>query len=394
MVRRRSGALGSSVVDAVRSMSRVVVVAKRTRYEFASQKFGGVSGTALDKLLVARGMPLERIKSAHHSHLDAMGTIVRGLFRRGCDVSVVRAPTLLASDLDKADVVFTAGGDGTVLETAARIKWSDLPVLSINTDPKLSTGFLCTFAMQSGESFEAGVLDKLKAGHCSGMLRTRIQVDFRQAKETSPHLALNEVLFAERDASRPTVMHATYPSLGRPEGAVQRSSGLIVSTGTGSTAWTHSAATVHRGDIVRVLDALSAELKAMPEQGQAQGQGQACPANAEVLDRVRDLGLSQDAIDRVCVKVNEDCNFAPADRRLQYYLREAVLNGWYGEHDSLLSAWPNRGFEENLAVRSLAWDGVLTFDGIEQQAVPYGETMDISAAPPERSLLTVALHDD
>jgi len=351
-------------MEGLERLRRVLVVSKRTRWEFASTRFGGLAGNRLGDLLASRGFPHERIMQAHESHHQATEKITRSLTRRGCDVRVVRAPALIASDVEGMDAVFACGGDGTVLETAARIKSSSVPVVAINTDPKLSTGYLCSFALQGKQSFEAGVLDKLKLGQFRPLYRTRIQVAFQRAGEMSPLLALNEIFFAERDASRPTVHRTTLPSLGE-ESFVQRSSGVIVCTGTGSTAWMRSASVIHRDDIIRTIRAYM-DLK---------GIGQ------ETLD--------DDLINMLSERVNEHMEFAPEERKLQYCMRELVLNGWHGNHDQPNTRFPKRGFESSMTIGSLAWDGVLTFDGIESQSVPYGEILNVSIAPLEQSLFTV-----
>lgn len=349
----------------LRNIQRVLVVSKRTRWEFASTRFD-LGGHELEDYLAKRGFPARRITEAHHQHHDSLDHITRALTRRGCDVRVVRAPALIASDLENIDCVFTAGGDGTVLETAARIKTSWLPVVSINTDPNMSFGHLCAFDLNTGESFESGVLDKLRNGQFKPLLRSRIQVVNKNSENASSQLALNEVFYAERDASRPTVHETFIPGV-CPEGIVQRNSGVIVSTGTGSTAWMSSACMVHRADVARL---------------------------AGVLNR---LGLndkaewSEDQVDEITEAINSEQLFLPTSKRLKYCMRELVLNGWQGQHDMPLSKHPKHGWTDEITIRSLAWDGLLTFDGIDHKRVSYGDTLEISIAPETRSLLTIDL---
>lgn len=49
---------------------------------------------------------------------------------------MVNRPQFTSEMLDWADVVFTAGGDGTFLEAASKIHSRDKPIIGINTDPK------------------------------------------------------------------------------------------------------------------------------------------------------------------------------------------------------------------------------------------------------------------
>jgi len=197
-------------------------------------------------------------------------------------------------------------------------------------------------------------LDKLENNEYEEFFRTRIQVDFEN-DQTPPHLSLNEVFFAEKDASRPTV-HETVVD-GLPP-FVQRSSGVIVCTGTGSTAWMSSASMICKSDL------------------------------SMIMDRAK-IQMDEKGLNELCKNVNDACVFDPALPQLQYYVREPVLNGWFGIHDTPLTSVPRRGFTPELHLKSYAWDGQLTFDGVRQADVPYGEYLKISAAPLRSSFFTV-----
>jgi len=47
----------------------------------------------------------------------------------------VKRPEFSTELLDWADVVLTAGGDGTFLDAASKILTNDKPIIGINTDP-------------------------------------------------------------------------------------------------------------------------------------------------------------------------------------------------------------------------------------------------------------------
>lgn len=102
---------------------RVLVVSKVTRFESVSKRFGGKRGTELIQELRARGLPHERIRTSHETHHMALNKMVEGLRKSWqCEVAIVSAPSLVSSQFDHVDAVFTAGGDGTVLETALHIQ--------------------------------------------------------------------------------------------------------------------------------------------------------------------------------------------------------------------------------------------------------------------------------
>jgi len=70
-------------------LRRVLVASKRTRWEFASARFG-VGGDQLAAVLKSKGFPYNRIISAHENHHDALDKIVRALRRRGVVTGIVR----------------------------------------------------------------------------------------------------------------------------------------------------------------------------------------------------------------------------------------------------------------------------------------------------------------
>lgn len=56
---------------------------------------------------------------------------------RGVDVQVVDRLGYSADAVNWADVIFTAGGDGTFLLGAHKIRTRDKPIIGLNTDPDL-----------------------------------------------------------------------------------------------------------------------------------------------------------------------------------------------------------------------------------------------------------------
>lgn len=128
------------------------------------------------------------------------------------------------------DMVLTFGGDGTVLETAAMLKGRPLPVLGINTG---RLGFLAHIPMQGASE----ALPSILAGGYKIEERAMLEVDFPD-EDLGPHAcALNEITVHRRD-----VASMIRVSVSRNGAFVNRywSDGLIVSTPTGSTAYSLS----------------------------------------------------------------------------------------------------------------------------------------------------------
>lgn len=196
-------------------LQRVLVVAKTSRLE--------VMGFLADTQLAMRRIPessrVRRLLDAHNTHTASLHSFLGALQRVAGSVKVISdvnaRATLAAMRPEEVDAVFTAGGDGTYLRTAAySTHLSEVPLVGVNTDPRRSRGHLCAFEMwEEGEAQEAAwVRDRLlrlAAGEFSWRARHRIRatiVDTEGKSSVLPHLALNEVFLSERDASRPSVL--------------------------------------------------------------------------------------------------------------------------------------------------------------------------------------------
>jgi NAD+ kinase len=134
--------------------------------------------------------------------------------------------------LDEAiDLLIVLGGDGTILGAARLIGNWPIPVLGVNFG---WLGYLTEFTLQ--ELFPT--LDALRAGNYSLDHRMMIDVGLhRGGKEISSHTALNEAAvngaparITEFDCFIDGMMMTTF-----------RADGMIVSTATGSTAYSLSA---------------------------------------------------------------------------------------------------------------------------------------------------------
>ena len=173
-----------------------------------------------DILGFLRGGTQLRFSSAFHSALRSLG-----LEAKGDEVSDV------ADWGDAApDMVLTFGGDGTVLETAALLGDRSVPVLGINMG---RLGFLAHLPLPGAEA----ALQSIFSGAYKVERRAMLAVDFPGA-ELGPHFrALNEITVHRRD-----VASMIRVSVHRDGVLINRywSDGLIVSTPTGSTAYSLS----------------------------------------------------------------------------------------------------------------------------------------------------------
>lgn len=128
------------------------------------------------------------------------------------------------------DLVFSLGGDGTLLDTVTYIGALELPIVGINTG---RLGFLATMPKDKIKE----VLDALYNSYFSYDYRTLIHLDADQDLFEGRNYGLNEFTILKKDTSSMIVVH-TYI-----DGEFLNSywaDGLIVATPTGSTGYSLS----------------------------------------------------------------------------------------------------------------------------------------------------------
>jgi len=158
------------------------------------------------------------IDSEFYSYLrDARGIALDGVgrFSRG--------------DFD-ADFVLSMGGDGTFLKAAARVGRKGIPILGINTG---RLGFLADVSStEIDHSVEA-----LHRGEFSVEKRTVVQVKTNAEALDTYNCALNDVSVLKRDTASMITIRAT---INGDYLTTYQADGLIISTPTGSTAYSLS----------------------------------------------------------------------------------------------------------------------------------------------------------
>ncbi|MCL2031123.1 MAG: NAD(+)/NADH kinase [Oscillospiraceae bacterium] len=133
--------------------------------------------------------------------------------------------------LERAEMIISVGGDGTLLRAARAAMRRGLPLLGINAG---RTGFLTEL-----ERDETHLLSRVAAGDysidCRALLETTLM---RKSEETGLALALNDVVVTRGGCAQAMMIDLLV------DGRVMSSllaDGLIVATPTGSTAYSMSA---------------------------------------------------------------------------------------------------------------------------------------------------------
>lgn len=172
---------------------------------------------------------------------ELLSNLVRWLEDRGAQ-TVLEAetarrlgtlPTLALADLPAhSDMIIVLGGDGTLLSVARAMGSREVPILGVNLG---GLGFLTEVALD--EMFPA--LDKILAGeykiHRRMMLQARI---YRDGACVAEQCVLNDVVFNKSALARIFALEVQVDGMYL---TTFQSDGLIVSTPTGSTAYSLSA---------------------------------------------------------------------------------------------------------------------------------------------------------
>jgi NAD+ kinase len=131
---------------------------------------------------------------------------------------------------DNVDVLISIGGDGTFLETIQIVKDSGIPILGINTG---RLGFL---ASTSKENIESALQD-VRDGKYRLQERSLLKLVTEQSLFDEDNFALNELTVHKKETSSMITIH-TY--IGDLYLNSYWADGLIISTPTGSTAYSLS----------------------------------------------------------------------------------------------------------------------------------------------------------
>jgi NAD kinase len=137
--------------------------------------------------------------------------------------------TLTKDKLQNIDLVISIGGDGTALSASHYL--TDAPLLAVNDSPETSVGALTTISIDQLKED----LEKIKNKNYNKVDLERIQILVNNKQ--LDHLALNDVFIGNEKSFQMSKYTLQFNNVKENH----YSSGLIFSTGTGSTAWHNSA---------------------------------------------------------------------------------------------------------------------------------------------------------
>jgi NAD+ kinase len=185
-------------------------------------------------------------KSITDNHLDFISVLFKTLLEKEVEVIVFKSfyddiiQQVSLSDkvktfsnyeeINKVDYLFSVGGDGTLLETVALVRDTNIPILGINTG---RLGFLTS---TTTDKIEQAITDVLE-GNFKLDKRTLLSLDTKNNLFGDVNYALNEITLQKTDTSSMITIHAY---LGEDFLNSYWADGLIISTPTGSTAYSLS----------------------------------------------------------------------------------------------------------------------------------------------------------
>jgi len=206
---------------------RIVVVTRKTRLEGLVERF---NTKAQARFYIERSEgDFDQYQVEHDVYADALGRLRRqldlGLKLQFVDRSFL--PTLM---LTEHDLVVTVGQDGLVANVAKYV--AGQPIVAVNPDPARFDGILLPFAVDEARRAVAAVVEGAARERRVTLARARLADGQRL-------LAFNDLYIGVRSHTS-----ARYRLTWQGTSEKQSSSGIIVSTGAGSTGWLSSVVTM------------------------------------------------------------------------------------------------------------------------------------------------------
>ena len=219
---------------------KVVIVTRETELESLTARFNTVEQAKF--YLEHAGQSFTPIEQAHARYQETLNQL-RGIIPRGVKSQIISRDLVPQFTFGEHDLVITIGQDGLVVNTAKYL--THQPIVAINPDPSTIEGVLLPFGEQKGMP----VLKDILSGISPIKKITMANASMNDGQEL---LAFNDLFIGPRSHTS-----ARYDISQGNQSEFQSSSGVIISTGAGSTGWMRS---VYAG-AVGIINALGGEVK-------------------------------------------------------------------------------------------------------------------------------------
>jgi NAD kinase len=208
---------------------KIVVVTKKTALEELIERFNSKSQAKF--YIEHSGAAFQEYEDAHETYNSALDEL-KSILPRDIKQQFIERSFLPNFIFGKKDLVVTVGPDGLVINTAKYL--DNQPILAVNPDPLRVDGILIPFDISSLKQKITKILKEQFALNLISMALVRLN--------TGQELyGVNDIFVGPRKqlSFRYNIEHR-----GKQES--QCSSGIIVSTGAGSTGWFKSVITGSR----------------------------------------------------------------------------------------------------------------------------------------------------
>ena len=228
-------------------IDRCVIVTRKTQLEDLVVRFNTVAQAEF--YLKAAGDDFALIQKRHEAYVASLASLKAHL-PRDLKVSVIDRSLLPQFDFHN-DIVLAVGQDGVVSNTAKYLR--EQPLIGVNPDPDSYEGVLLPWRVDQ----TAAVIARVRKENASIQQVTLARAATNDGREL---IAFNDLFIGQ--AGHASALYEIFHG-GRQE--MQSSSGIIISTGAGSTGWMRSVYTgaqrvaglvQHRHEIEPVLPAL------------------------------------------------------------------------------------------------------------------------------------------
>lgn len=205
---------------------KIIIVTRKTMLEELIERHGTRDQAAF--LLKNRGQSIDDIQDAHNSYTNALATLKSAI------PSTIRHQFIERHFLPNFlfgpnDLIITLGQDGLVVNTAKYLEQQ--PIIAFNPDPRRIDGVLIPFTMDhSRDVIHFAIEGKLSR---KNITMARARFDDGQTLD-----AVNDLFIGVQSHAS-----ARYQLRFHKKDEEQSSSGIIISTGAGSTGWFRSIVT-------------------------------------------------------------------------------------------------------------------------------------------------------
>ncbi|XP_066095971.1 NAD kinase 2, mitochondrial isoform X3 [Saccopteryx bilineata] len=313
--------------------SRVVVMAKTTRYEFEQQRYryAELSEEDLKQLLALKGSSYTGLLERHHIHTKNVEHILESLRNEGIEVRLVKRREYDEETVRWADAVIAAGGDGTMLLAASKVLDRLKPVIGVNTDPERSEGHLCLPVRYTHSFPEA--LHKFYRGEFRWLSRQRIRLYLEGTGINPVPVDLHEQQLSLKQHSRAFNIERVHDARSEASGPqllpVRALNEVFIGESLSSRSFN-----INRVATQAVEDVLNI----------ANRQGNLS------------LPLNRELVEKVTNEYNESLLYSPEEPKILFSIREPIAN-------RVFSSSRQRCFTSKVCVRSRCWDACMVVDG-------------------------------